>query len=323
MDILSVEEIRKSFKSDFTRQRSEVLHGVSFRASDGEVLGFLGPNGAGKTTTIKIILGLIRPDSGKVRVMGRDISDRGIKKVIGYMPEKAYFYNHLSLREFLEFCGRMSGMKGDLLRDRISELIELVGLSGSEDRKLKGFSKGMTQRAGLIQAIIHDPDLLILDEPFSGLDPMGRKLIRDVLMRLRDEGKTIFFSSHILPDMEMICDRTCIIKKGRVVRQLSMGELTRVGEGKVDIRARSCPQEEIENIADYIEGVRKNHDESIISVSKQEYTRSVLTRLLDCGADILSVATRHPTLEDVFLDEIESGSKGESEKQEEIEAVTG
>jgi len=321
MDILSVENIRKSFRSDFARKATEVLHGVSFRASEGEILGFLGPNGAGKTTTIKIILGLLRPDSGRVRIMGRDISDRNIKRVIGYMPEKAYFYHHLSLGEFLQFCGRMSGMREGVLQRRIDELIDLAGLSSERDRKLKGFSKGMTQKAGLIQAIIHNPDLLILDEPFSGLDPLGRKLVRDILLKLKDEGKTIFFSSHILPDMETLCDRTCIIRNGRVIREVGMDQLMNVGEDRVEVRVRGCASEEIENMADFIEKKKKNMNESLITVKKQEYTRTVLTRLLSCGADVLSVSAKHATLEDVFVGEIESDEKRTGKKDRVVETV--
>ena len=321
MDILSVENIRKSFRSDLTRKKSEVLHGISLTASEGEILGFLGPNGAGKTTTIKIILGLIRPDSGAVRIMGRDISDRNIKRVIGYMPEKAYFYNHLSLREFLEFCGRMSGMDEGVMNRRITELIELAGLAGNEDRKLKGFSKGMTQRAGMIQAIMHNPDLLILDEPFSGLDPLGRKLIRDILLKLRDEGKTIFFSSHILPDMEALCDRTAIIKEGRVVRELGIGELGKFGEGRVEVRARGCNEEDIERIYDYIDDIKRNRDESIFSVKRQEYSRTVISSILDCGAELVSVNTKHPTLEDIFMGEIRAEEKVNRETERKLETV--
>ena len=321
MDILSVENIRKSFRSDFARKKSEVLHGISLRATEGEILGFLGPNGAGKTTTIKIILGLIRPDSGTVRIIGREISDRNIKRVIGYMPEKAYFYNHLSLREFLEFCGRMSGMDEGVMQKRITELIDLAGLAGNGNRKLKEFSKGMTQRAGMIQAIMHNPDLLILDEPFSGLDPLGRKLIRDILLKLKDEGKTIFFSSHILPDMETLCDRTAIIKEGRVVRELGIGELIKFGEGKVEVRVRECSDEDIEKISDYIEEIKRNREESIISVKKQEYTRTVLTGILDCGAQVISVDTKHPTLEDIFMGEIKAEEKKMTETERIVETV--
>ena len=252
MTVLRVEKVKKSFRGELLLAKREVLHGVSFQASSGEIMGFLGPNGAGKTTTIKIMLGLTRPDSGEVRILDRPAGDRSAMARVGYMPENPYFYPHLSLDEFLGFCGQMSGMVRDGIGRRISEVIELVGLTQHRGQRIKGFSKGMLQRTGLAQAILHEPDLLILDEPFSGLDPLGRVMVRDLLLEMKRHGTTIFFSSHILPDMEALCDRTCIIREGVIVRHLGLDELIRLGEGKIEVTARSCGDDAVEAVRDYI-----------------------------------------------------------------------
>ena len=304
MDVLSVEGVRKAFRRDLSLSSREVLHGVSFDAGQREILGFLGPNGAGKTTTIKIMLGLIRADAGEVRIFGRPVGDRAAMARIGYLPENPYFYPHLSLNEFLSFCGKMSGMTDKDLRRRVGEISRLVGLTEEGGLRLKAFSKGMLQRAGLAQAILHDPDLLILDEPFSGLDPLGRKMVRDILMDLRERGKTIFFSSHILPDMETLCDRTCILREGVIVRCLGLSELSRIGEGKVEVTARNLQRDSISYIADYIDSTIEMGLEIVLIVKEQEYVRTVIQHIYNTGGEVLKVANQAPTLEEIFLDEI-------------------
>jgi ABC-2 type transport system ATP-binding protein len=304
MDILSVEGVRKAFKRDLSLSSREVLHGVSFDAGEREILGFLGPNGAGKTTTIKIMLGLIRADRGEVRIFGRPVGDRTAMARIGYLPENPYFYPHLSLKEFLFFCGRMSGMTDKDIRRRVGDVSRLVGLAEEGGVRLKAFSKGMLQRAGLAQAILHDPDLLILDEPFSGLDPLGRKMVRDILVDLRERGKTIFFSSHILPDMEALCDRTCILREGVIVRCLGLSELSRIGEGKVEVAARNVKKDSISSLADYIDSTIETGLEVVLIVKEQEYVRTVIQHLYNSGAEVLKVVNQAPTLEEIFIDEI-------------------
>ncbi|MCD6380416.1 ABC transporter ATP-binding protein [bacterium] len=304
MDILSVENIRKSFRNNFSFGKYEVLHDVSFFAGEGEILGFLGPNGAGKTTIIKIIMGLIKPDSGSVRILGGPVSDRETKRVIGFLPENPFFYPHLTLGEFLIFCAKMSGMKGKSLGSRIESVIEQVGLAGQKEKRLSGFSKGMTQRAGLAQAVLHDPDLLILDEPFSGLDPLGRKIIRDFLLELKARGKTIFFSSHILSDMEALCDSAYIIREGVIVRHVGLDEVFKMGEGKVEITARGYPLGLDGEIGKFINSEERLGGETFIVVNRQEYVRSVIQHLLNNGADILKVVGVKSTLEEIFVNEI-------------------
>ncbi len=317
MEILSVQDVRKSFRDDMSFRQREVLHGVSFSVRLGEILGFLGPNGAGKTTTIKVVLGLVRPDSGRVAIFGRPLTERSVMSHVGFLPETPYFFPHLSLREFLAFCGRMSGMGGASLPSRVERITEMVGLLGSLEQRLKGFSKGMLQRAGLAQAILHDPDLLILDEPFSGLDPLGRITVRDILVELKARGKTIFLSSHILPDMEALCDRTCIIRDGVIVRTVGRGELTRMGEGPVEVIARGCGGKCIESIEPYLESKNVTGMEAFLVVREHRYVRDVIERLYAAGADVIKVVNKHQSLEKVFINEVKRRITGETLREAE------
>jgi len=200
----------------------------------GEIMGFLGANGAGKTTTIKMLLGLIRPSSGTVSVLGGDPSDAQVRAKIGYMPEIAYYYPYLNARELLAFYGGLCGMDGKTIRARTDELLKTVGLADAAKRPLKTYSKGMLQRAGIAQALLHDPDLLVLDEPFTGLDPLARIHFRELMHRLREQGKSIFFSSHELGETELLCDKVAIMKAGRAVYQGPVRQLAGDGEKNLE-----------------------------------------------------------------------------------------
>lgn len=204
-------------KIDKTLAKKKVLHGVSFSVEKGEIYGFLWPNGAGKTTTMKSILGLIKPESGVIKIFWKSGLSIDAKKRIGFMPENTYLYKHLTGREFLAFNGSFFGLKGDELQKMVDDLLKRVWLEAAGDKYLKSYSKGMLQRVGLAQSIINSPDLLFLDEPMSGLDPIGRKMVKDLLVSLRDEGTTIFFNTHILADVESICDRISIINKWNII----------------------------------------------------------------------------------------------------------
>jgi len=222
----------------------------------------------------------------------------------------------VSRREFLEFCAGLSGLSGTDARRRAAEAAALVGLADQTGRPLRGFSKGMLQRAGLAQSILHDPDLLILDEPFSGLDPLGRKMVRDILVDLRRRGKTIFFSSHILPDMEALCDRTAIIRDGIVTRSVTLDEIFRLGEGTVEVTARGCTANTVRELADYIDSAQCSGEESFLLERRQEFVRTVLQHLYRAGAEVLRVANRHPSLEDVFLSELGLRDDGRLDERE-------
>jgi len=211
MDVVRLEDVSKSFGA------VRAVNGLSLTVRQGEILGFLGTNGAGKTTTIKMLLGFFRPDAGRVSVVGQDPGEPAARRTIGYMPETAYYYPYLNVRELLAFYGGLCGMAKPDIRKRSEELIARVGLSEAGGRLLRHYSKGMMQRAGIAQALLHDPDLLILDEPFTGLDPLARIQFRDLIIDLRRQGKTIFFSSHELSEAELICDRVAIMKQGSLV----------------------------------------------------------------------------------------------------------
>src|SRR5581483_5262176 len=221
-----VEDLTKSFNPNWPwRTPITALAGLSFSVSRGEIYGFLGPNGAGKTTTLKILMGLMRATSGKAEILGKPAGDVETRRRIGFLPEAPYFYDYLTAEEFLSFYGHLAGIDRGALACRVTELLDLVGLSEARTRQLRKFSKGMLQRIGLAQALIHDPELIILDEPMSGLDPIGRKQIRDLILSLRDQGKTVFFSTHIVPDVEMICDRVGIVVKGKLLASGRVDEL--------------------------------------------------------------------------------------------------
>ena len=212
----------------------QALTDFSLRVEQGEIFGFLGPNGAGKTTTIKILLGLLAPSSGTVSVLGGDPTKPGTRTRVGYLPEVANYYEFMNVGELLKFYGRVSGMDDSAIRNRTDELLDLVGLEPDARKRMLGkFSKGMLQRAGIAQALLHDPDLLILDEPMTGLDPLARLQMRDVITRLRDSGKTVFFSSHELSETEVVCNRFGILNKGRLCWCGKASDM--VGDGEANL----------------------------------------------------------------------------------------
>ncbi len=228
MNVVEIKDVSRSFGS------VRAVDGLTLSLGEGETVGFLGVNGAGKTTTVKMMLGLIRPDSGRVSVMGGDPTDPEVRRAVGYMPEIAYYYPYLNARELLAFYGGLSGMSRGEVRARSAELLEAVGLADAAKRPLKTYSKGMLQRVGIAQALLSDPAILILDEPFTGLDPLARIQLRELFRSLRDKGKTVFFSSHELGETELICDRVAIMKQGRCIYQGPARQIAGGGEGNLE-----------------------------------------------------------------------------------------
>ncbi len=225
--IVDVRGLKKRYSGSwFGRQQVQALRGVSLTASAGEVFGLLGPNGAGKTTLIKILLGVVKPSGGTATLFGESVGSTAARRRVGYLPESLRVDRHHTARSALRYYGRLSGMTSDEIRRRSDELLELVGLRGRDRESVRRFSKGMYQRLGLAQALMHNPDLLVLDEPTDGLDPVGRNEVRKVIERLRDDGKTIFLNSHILQEVEMICTRVAILSKGQICGSGSIDELS-------------------------------------------------------------------------------------------------
>jgi len=233
IEILGLE---KTYSVGFWRKRPKrALHPLHLAIEDGEIFGFLGPNGAGKTTTLKMLMGLVFPSGGGARILGMDLDDPRMKAQIGFLPEQPYFYDYLTARELLTYYGQLSGVDSRQLPRKVDSTLERVGLRDATDVQLRKFSKGMLQRAGIAQAILHDPKVVFLDEPMSGLDPMGRREVRSLIEQLKAEGKTVFFSTHILSDAEALCDRVAVINLGQLRGVGAVAELTSGVRGKVEI----------------------------------------------------------------------------------------
>ncbi len=281
--MVKVSDLRKSFKTHFYSPRTEILKGISFQIERGSVTGFLGANGSGKTTTIKCILGLIFPDSGSVEIFGSQSPDRNLKRRIGFLPERPYFYEYLTGEEFLRFYCRLSDMKGDLGQE-IDLALERVGLSHAKERKLRGYSKGMLQRIGIAQALIHRPDFVILDEPMTGLDPDGRAEVSRIIRETANGGTTLFFSSHLLHDVEVLCDQVVILKAGEVAYQGATKDLLSRVQGEFVIRFSD-----------------KSKKMDQFKCGNAEELQQEIDRLRGEGLSILEVRKEGSSLEDVFV----------------------
>ena len=229
-------ELAKTYAVGFWRKKPRVaLRPLNLTVEEGEVFGFLGPNGAGKTTTLKLLMGLVMPTGGSARILGKDIGDAEVKTQIGFLPEQPYFYDYLTAQELLRYYARLSGVEAKGLDRKIEAMLERVGLKEAAHMQLRKFSKGMLQRVGLAQAILHDPKVVFLDEPMSGLDPMGRREVRDLMEELKQQGKTVFFSTHILSDAEALCDRVAVIHQGELRGVGHVAQLTSSVASKVEL----------------------------------------------------------------------------------------
>jgi ABC-2 type transport system ATP-binding protein len=281
---------------------------ISLVTYRGEAFGFLGPNGAGKSTVVKILTGLVAPTKGTVRVLDQPINHVQSRRQVGYLPEFPSFHRWLKARDFLEFHGRLFGMRGSLLETRITEVLEMVGLSGRENQKLGTFSKGMLQRIGLAQAIIHKPELVILDELVSGLDPVGQRDMRDLLRELKEEGTSIFLNSHLLADVEAICDRVAIINQGRILKVGAPAEL--FDKKKVlTVRVDHVSEELLERlhvIALDIQHEEDDPDNLLIEIERDEQAADIADIVHACGARLYTLAPRHLSLEQIFFQTIDA-----------------
>ncbi len=291
MTAIEITNLSKTFKVA-RGPAVEALKGVSFSVGAGEVFGFLGPNGAGKSTTIKILMGLIRPTSGHAFLMGHDVQSHVSRKHVGYLPENPAFYDFLTAREYLIFAGKNFGMNSSLLREKTEYVLNLLELHEAGNRPLRGYSKGMVQRLGLAQALIHEPDVLILDEPMSGLDPVGRARVKEIILELKAKGKCVFFSTHITSDVETVCDRVGIIVNGALQRVEFVDSILTQGIVGYHLRVRvpgSAKQKEIE-------------------VAKDELSK-VMSEIQTAGEEITLIDPKRKNLEAFFLDIVSQGKR--------------
>ncbi|MBW2585531.1 MAG: ABC transporter ATP-binding protein [Deltaproteobacteria bacterium] len=299
--VLEVEGLRKVFHIGFFRKRVEAVNGTSFKVKRGEIFGLLGPNGAGKTTTIKAILRLIFPTEGEIRIFGRSADDREAAKRVGYMPENPYVYQYLKPLEFLDLCGRLVGIPKTDRRARSEEMIDKVGLRDAMDRPIGKFSKGMMQRIGLAQALLHDPELLVLDEPMSGLDPIGRKEVRDLLVEQRNRGKTLLFTSHILSDVELLCDRVVIMQQGEITSEGQVHDLLETAGRQVEIRLSSASQALKDSLSSRGTILDGGAGHLTLRVEGQKAVDEVIRISNAAGARLDAMIPERQTLEKLFL----------------------
>ncbi len=304
-EVVRVERVVKDFRPGFGLRRKRVLHGVTFQVDRGEIFGFVGPNGAGKTTTLKILMGLIRPTEGSASILGRDVAESEFRDRIGFLPENPYFYPFLSAREILDFYARLCGVDSRRRAARIDELLEVVNLSYAADARLRTYSKGMLQRVGVAQALINDPEVVFFDEPMSGLDPIGRKEIRDVILSLRAAGKTVFMTTHILHDVEMICDRVAIIVKGAIRHQGCIEDYLLNSTVSTDIVLSQLSSETAVSLEENFSVEMRGLGERVELTVPEKRVRDVLEAALTSGAQVVSVTPHRSSLEEVFLNAVQ------------------
>lgn len=308
-EIVKVNNVVKDFRPGFGIRKKRVLHGISFGVMPGEIFGFVGPNGAGKTTTLKVLMGLIRATSGGATILGHDVRETAFRREVGFLPEHAYFYDYLTGRELLDFYARLSGVAANERARRVATLLDWVGLTQSADLRVRAYSKGMAQRVGIAQALVHDPSVVFLDEPMSGLDPIGRKEIRDLVIRLRSEGKTVFMNTHILSDVEMVCDRVAIIVGGKIMYQGRTDEFLYDGECLCDIVVSGITPE-LTNLLEEKHGAELRGVGARVELRvKEKAVEAVLYAVLKARGRVQAVTPHRVSLETAFLEAVqEEGS---------------
>ncbi len=313
MTALCLENVSVVIRPHFWSRPRQILRDVSLAVPRGQIVGFLGPNGAGKTTTIKTVLGLLRPERGAVTIFGRPAREREARRALGYMPERAYFPEQLTARELVALHGRLAGVSERELGHRVAAVLERVGLGAAMDQRLHGYSKGMLQRAGLAQALVGEPELVILDEPMSGLDPLGRRDVRELMVELRARGKTVFFSTHILPDVEAICDQVAIIAGGQLQRCGSLAELLGDRSARVEVWCAPIAEALAAEVAPGIASRREQSGELCFTVDTLAQANALVDRLRARGVELRGLQLQRGTLEDLFLDQASAARPATSE----------
>ena len=293
--------LTRHYVHPWTLKVTRGLEGLDLEVRRGEVIGLLGPNGAGKTTTLKLLTGLIKPTRGRAWLMGEPIEDTASRRRLGFLPEQPYFYDYLSGEEYLELAARLSGVPGREALSRARRWLGRVGLGERPKLRLRKYSKGMLQRLGLAAALVHEPELLILDEPMSGLDPFGRRDVRDLILEQRGRGTTVLFSSHILPDVEMLCDRVAILLRGRLTRTASVDEIVNDGRQAVEIRCAAAGPLEIPPAWHGVLAREDRAGEMVLRLEEEHRLQDLLAWLVRAGVRVHAVTPQRPSLEELFL----------------------
>jgi ABC-2 type transport system ATP-binding protein len=304
---IKIEGLTKEYLNKTTGKMVRAVDDLHLEVYKGEIFGFLGPNGAGKTTTIKMLLGLIFPTKGDAWIFGKPIGDVGVKKIIAYLPESPYFYEYLTGRQVLDFYARLFGIPASERKKKVDALLEMVGLSRDGDKTLRNYSKGMLQRIGVAQALINDPELLFLDEPTSGLDPMARIEIRDLIIRLKQQGKTVFLSSHQLLEVELICDRVAILNRGTLLKAGKLDEL--LPSGRVEIVAENVDDGVAEKIRAMGGHVHRQDGRLVVQQPDDASVNKVVDIIRSANGVIRSLIPQRRTLEELFVSTIEEVEK--------------
>lgn len=306
MKAIETENLTKEYRIGFWRKRVRVLSEVNLVVRSGELFGYLGPNGAGKTTTLKILIGLAQPTSGEARILGRPPGDVEVKQQVGFLPEQPSFYEYLTGRELLNFYGQLLGLDRSLRRERVEGLARQLRIESALDLQLRKYSKGMLQRLGLAQALLNDPRVVLLDEPLSGLDPIGRREVRDLLLRLKSEGRTVFFSSHIIPDVEVVCDRVGILVGGRLVAQGPLDEILGARIASIEVTASQVPTEvagELDHLL--VTQPVSRGERLLLTVRDEGALAELVARLVEAKATIHAILPHRESLEEYFFRHVE------------------
>jgi len=298
--MINLKSIYKTYNPGLFKKKVKAISDLSFTINQGEVFGLIGPNGAGKSTTIRMLLGLILPDAGDILFCGKPLGEATFQREIGYLPENPYLYDHLTLLELFNFCGQTSGLAPEQIKTRGYELMEKMNLLEAQKRPLRTFSKGMLQRAGICFALLHDPSIVILDEPMSGLDPIGRKMVFDLIVELKQLGKTIFFCSHILNDVERLCDRIALMNKGKLIKQFVREDFLQDTDKNIFLQTSRLDEPQQKNITSLGAGIRPEGEGHLLAISDDNY-HPVNSYLEKSNIKILGCRSEWMSLEDLFI----------------------
>ena len=309
--MLKIDNLIKDYTSGFLRKKVRVLQDVSFSVNRGEIFGFVGPNGAGKTTTFKVILGFVSLTGGRIELMGQPLGDVKVKRQMGYLPENPYFYDYLTGEELLHYMGELHGVNGDRLSRRVDDLLEKVKMTHARKIQLRKYSKGMLQRVGIAQALINEPEFLILDEPMSGLDPIGQREIRELILEQKELGKTILMSSHILSDVEALCERVAIIINGKVVKSGELGKLFEDIHSIYEMLLRIDDETVLNYLSDLNVTIEKRGGLIVLKFD-EGIKAKVLEVVSESGVDVLTLHPLRKSLEELFVEEAKKDGHVES-----------